>query len=312
LENLSAAAVPADFARRIREAFKADGEAWLTRLPSLLVELARDWELSRLGGPFELSYNYVAPAIRRDGAPAVLKVGVPQAEFWREMAALGYYDGDGACRVLRSDAERCAMLLEHVLPGEMLVGMVRTDDDQATRIGASVLRKLWRPAPADSSEAFCPVADWFTRAFDRYRADFGGGRGPLPESVFGAGVDLARALFDSGPASTLLHGDFHHYNVLSATRAGWLAIDPKGMTGDRGYDVGPFVCNPRQSDGYSRSPQLLRRRLDILADELEYDRPRLRDWSIAHAVLSACWSIEANRDGDDWRDAVAIAQMLMV
>jgi streptomycin 6-kinase len=227
--------------------------------------------------------------------------------LWRETAALRVYDGDGACRVLQSDAERGAMLLEQVTPGEMLVGLVATDDDQATRIGASVLRKLWRPVP--TGESFKPVAEWFRRAFDRYRADNPGGHGPLPRSVFEAGVSVARELLDSAPAPVLLHGDFHHYNVLSATRAEWLAIDPKGMTGDCGYDIGPFVDNPSARAWRARSPGLLRRRLDILADELEYDRIRLRDWSLAYAVLSACWSAEDQSDG--WQHAIATAEMLL-
>ena len=51
------------------------------------------------------------------------------------------------------------------------------------------------------------------------------------------------------------------------------------------------------------------RRLDVLADELEYDRTRLRDWSLAYAVLSACWSAEDQNDG--WQHAVATAEMLL-
>ena len=298
--------MPGDFARRIREEFGEAGRAWLERLPSLLVDLTRQWDVS-LGAPFELSYNYVVPARRADGTQAVLKIGVPVPEHLGEIAALRLYAGDGACRVLESDTDCCAMLLERVVPGRMLVRLVRTDDDQATRIGASVLRKLWRPVPAGSPAAFRPVAEWFA-ALDRHRVAFGG-PGPLPGYVFEAAATIVRALLDSAPAPVLLHGDFHHYNILSATRAEWLAIDPKGMTGDRGYDVGPLLENPRPADGGRQSPHRLRRRLDILAEELEYDRARLRDWGIAYAVLSACWSAE---HGDGWQGAVTTAEMLMV
>jgi len=306
LEQLAGSAVPEAYARTLREAFGEAGVAWLARLPSLLADLAARWELT-LGAPFELSYNYVAPAVRADGTRAVLKIGVTPSENFRELAALLVYDGDGACRVLESDARRCAMLLERAVPGDMLVGLVSADDDRATRIGARVLRRLWRPVPAESASTFKPLAEWFTRAFERHRLAFGGA-GPLPERVFAAAVDVARALLESWPAPVLLHGDFHHYNVLSATRTAWLAIDPKGMTGDPGYDVGPFVCNPRPADGWS--PELLCRRLDILAEELDYDRARLRDWSVAHAVLSACWSVEEH-DGTQAGHAIIAAEMLL-
>jgi streptomycin 6-kinase len=96
---------------------------------------------------------------------------------------------------------------------------------------------------------------------------------------------------------------------VASTRAGWLAIDLKGMTGDCGYDIGPFVDNPSARGWSARSPRLPRRRLDILADELEYDRTRRRDWSLAYAVLSACWSAEHQSDG--WHHAIATAEMLL-
>jgi streptomycin 6-kinase len=131
-----------------------------------------------------------------------------------------------------------------------------------------------------------------------------GGPGPIPARVLECAEKLARELLDSSPAHVVLHGDFHHYNVVSAQRAEWLAIDPKGILGDPGYEVGPFLCNP-----WLAPPALLQRRLDILAEELAYDRDRLRDWSIAHAVLSACWSAED--EGFGWQDAITIAETLM-
>jgi streptomycin 6-kinase len=34
----------------------------------------------------------------------------------------------------------------------------------------------------------------------------------------------------------VLHGDLHHDNVLDFGRRGWLAIDPHGLFGERGFD----------------------------------------------------------------------------
>ena len=59
------------------------------------------------------------------------------------------------------------------------------------------------------------------------------------------------------------------------------------MLGDPGYEIGPFVCNPNALAG-----SVLARRLAFLAEELNYDRQRLQAWALAHAVLSACWTIE--------------------
>ena len=86
----------------------------------------------------------------------------------------------------------------------------------------------------------------------------------------------------------MLHGDMHHYNVLRDQRGGWLAIDPKGLAGDRCFDVCQFFRNPLDRP----SPRVNRRRLDIFCSELSLDRQRTKDWCLVHAVLDACWDFE--------------------
>jgi streptomycin 6-kinase len=299
--------VPDRFASHIREHLGEPGDRWLRDLPALAAALADRWRIT-LGDPFDLSYNYVARARLRDGTDAVVKIGPPwgDGELGREMLALHEYGGDGACRLLDSDPERQAMLLERLRPGHMLRDLVLRDDDAATRIGADVMRRLWRRA-ADLPDPgrFKPLAEWFG-AFARHRA-FYGGPGPFPPSVLDYAEALVPDLLASSPGDVLLHGDFHHDNVLASER-GWLAIDPKGMLGDPGYEVGPFLLNP-DIGTVVKSRALLDRRLDVFAAELAYDRRRLRDWTIAHAALSACWSAEERREG--WRTAIAAAENLI-
>ncbi|MFN8634468.1 MAG: aminoglycoside phosphotransferase family protein [Chloroflexota bacterium] len=299
--------LPSDqLARNVRHGLGAEGEAWLQTLPSLVQELCRRWQIT-LGEPFELSFNYVARARCKDGTEAVLKVGPWAEELDREIRTLQLLAGDGACRIFESDLARHAMLLERLRPGRMLLDLSASDDDEATRIGARVMRRFWRPvAEIPELRQFRPLAEWF-RAFERHRA-FYGGPGPLPERILEHAERLAPELLATAPRLVLLHADLHHYNILSADREPWLAIDPKGMLGDPGYEVGPFLMNPWPQDD-TASPAVLARRLDILADELQYDRSRLRDWGIVHAVLSACWSAE--NDGTDWRKAVATAENLL-
>ncbi len=299
--------IPASFVKRMHDIYGASGDTWVEALPALVADLAARWDLT-IGVPFELSFNYVAAARRADGSEAVLKVGYPHHELEREIAAVRLYAGDGMCRLLEADEAHHAMLLERFRPGEMLVDLATSDDDAATHIGAEVMRRLQRPVPdGPAGAAFEPIAVWFERAFAKHRAKYGG-PGPFPAAVLERAKALTADLLSSAPSEVLLHGDFHHYNVLSAEREPWLAIDPKGMTGDPGYEVGPFLLNPHRW-GIGYLPERAQRRLDILADELEYDRARLRDWGIAHAVLSACWSAEGY--GEEWRPAIAAAQTLI-
>ena len=299
--------IPAAFAEKMLATYADRGEAWLRDLPGLLADLAARWCLT-LGEPFDLSYNYVVGAGRGDGSEVVLKVGFPHHELEREIRAMRLYAGEGTCRLLESNEAHHAMLLERLRPGERLEVLARDDDDAATRIGVMLMRQLWRPVPDDVPEGyFEPIANWFARAFARHRAEYGG-PGPFPAAVLDRAERLAAELLASAPTIVLLHGDFHHDNVLSAERAPWLAIDPKGMIGDPGYEVGPFLMNPYWG-GSEIEPGRVERRLDILSAELAYDRERLRAWGIAHAVLSACWSAEAG--GRDWEKGIRLAETLI-
>ena len=300
--------IPSEFAARIRTSLGVGGRRWLAALPGVLDELAARWQIE-IGAPFDLSFNYVARAMLADGQEAVLKLAPPweDGEFEREIHALTRYDGRGACRPIAADLERRALLLERLRPGDLLAQVAAEDDDRATTIGAETMRALWQPAAAlPNPVLFRPLADWF-QAFDRHRTEYGG-PGPFTPAVLAHAEAVTADLLGSAPTTVLLHADLHHFNILSSERAGWLAIDPKGMLGDPGYEVGPFLLNP-WSDRVPKPPALLRRRLDILAHVLVYDRNRLRDWGIAHAVLSACWSAE--HGGDGWQSALGTAHNLI-
>jgi streptomycin 6-kinase len=303
--------IPEALARHVLHGLGDAGKAWLQDLPSIATALAERWGIT-LGRPFLLSFNYVCRATLRDGTEAVFKIGPwPDGEIEREIEAVRLYDGNGMARLLDADMSYRAMLLERLRPGEMLLATAAQDDDAATRIGADLMRRLWRPIEEIPEPGrFKPLSEWFDRAFERHRA-FYGGPGPFNAAVLERGESITRDLLASVPRTVLLHGDFHHYNVLSsehtsAERGSWLAIDPKGMLGDPGYDIGPFLLNPH---GPPKPAAQLRRRLDIFAEELGYDWERLRAWGVAHAVLSACWSAEDH--GDGWQDAMAMAETLI-
>jgi streptomycin 6-kinase len=297
-------AIPDGMAQTTIEVQGAAGVEWLRNLPSLLAECERRWSLA-IGPPFpNLSYNYAAPAIRQDGTPVVLKAGFPDNEFKTEAEALRLYAGSGAVQLLDADVERGILLLEHITPGRLLSDV--RDDEEATAIAAQVMRQLWRPVAED--HPFPTVADW-AKGMSRLRKEFGGGSGPFPARLVGQAERLFEELLSSMGEPVLLHGDLHHFNILSASRQPWLAIDPKGVVGEPEYEVGALLRNPTPE--IATRPglrQVLRRRIDQLSQELGFDKARLRDWSLAQAVLSAWWSYEDH--GSGWDVSIAIAESL--
>jgi hypothetical protein len=91
--------LPGAFIQTTTELFDERGIAWLGDLPNLIAGCERRWSLKVLP-PFDLSYNYVAPAICTDGTEVVVKLGLPNPELLTEMAALRLSDGRGSARLL--------------------------------------------------------------------------------------------------------------------------------------------------------------------------------------------------------------------
>lgn len=277
------------FIHNIRNSFGAEGERWLDKLPNLLNKAARHWDLS-LGEPFLLSYNYVCAATRADGTEAVLKLGVPDRELLSEMTALRLFDGQGACRLLEADEENFAFLLERLRPGQMLTSL--DDDEQRTQIACDVMTRLWRPAPPELP--FIPLSAWFAQ-LNRLRPGYNGGTGPYPRWLVERVESLLPDLLHPSNPQMLIHGDFHHFNVLNSERSecGWLAIDPKGVVGPPAYEVGPLLINPWDALLESTNPiRVTERRLSILSERLGFPAEQLRDWGLCHCLLSAWWDID--------------------
>ncbi|MFC4590587.1 aminoglycoside phosphotransferase family protein [Sphaerisporangium corydalis] len=278
-----------ELARNVVDVWGDDGARWLVELPSIVRELARDWDLT-VGAPYELSYHYVTAVTCGDGTPAVLKLGVPTGtSLAAEVPALAAFQGRGAARVLRAELDRGALLLERITPGWRARDLVPHRDDEATSAAVGVMRRLRVPPPPG-----CTMPDVLSlvAAFDDYVAVHGPA-GPLPVDLVVRAGGLMRELCASATERVVLHGDLHHDNILRATREPWLAIDPHGMVGDPGYEVGALLYNPAPDDRDETLTALAPSRVEQLADELAMPVDRVVAWGFVKAVLSDVWSAES-------------------
>jgi streptomycin 6-kinase len=230
----------------------------LRLLEGIAHEVAAEWGVA-LGPPFTLArYSYVAPA----GDDAVLKVTPAEDDESDEEAdALALWAGDGAVRLLRRDRGRRALLVERARPGDDIAGL---PEDEATAIAVDVGLRLWRPA----AEPFRWIGDHVPRWLDNAEREGGDGTEliPLARELY-ASLDVGRA--------TLVHGDFHHHNMLDAGGR-HLAIDPKPMLGEPEYDIPSFLWNPLP---YSMRLDVTERRLAAFA-AAGLDEERMRAWAV--------------------------------
>ncbi len=86
----------------------------------------------------------------------------------------------------------------------------------------------------------------------------------------------------------LLHWDLHQENVLAADRAPWLAIDPKPLVGDLGFEFWPALDNRFDRDD-------VHRRFEGMTDVLGLDRERARAWTLGRVLQNCLWEVENGR-----------------
>lgn len=235
------------------------GDRLMERLERTAKDVARDWGLTLLP---DAGGRYSSVGYTSDGK--VLKVTpVEDDEADHEGDALALWDGDGAVRLLRRDVARRALLIERAQPGTDLSAL---PEDEANAAAVRVALRLWRPARR--GEPFRGVGERVTHDLDRTGAH---------ELVPVARKMLAAMSFAE---TTLLHGDYHHYNVL---RSGddYVAIDPKPLVGEREFDVAPFLWNPIGTRPPSR--ERTERRIAAFA-AAGLDPERLRKWAIVRGV----------------------------
>jgi streptomycin 6-kinase len=278
------------------------GRAWLDALPEMLERFRQQWDVVAIEPAFAyVGYAWVRPCVLGDGTKAVLKLAPPDKEFANEIAAMRLYAGSGAARLLAADETATALLLERLEPGPTLASL--GDDVAATAIAARTAGRLFRPLP--DGHSFPTVEQWGL-AFKRIRERYNGGCGAFPADLFEPADELYDALSATQSERVLLHGDLHHFNILSAGDD-WLAIDAKGLAGEREYEVGPFLYN--ETDGVDDLRGYTLRRISQFSAELGLDRRRLIGWGFACAVLSRLWNFEDT--GEVFEDHLAVARALL-
>lgn len=228
-----------------------------------------------------------------DGAPAILKIATAEEEI-RGAILMVWYAGDGAAMVLAHDGP--ALLLERLSGQRDLAEMARSGrDDEATRIICATAARLHAERGRVPPDTLIPMATWF-RQLEPAAARYGG--------VLTKSAMAARQLLAEPQEVVPLHGDIHHGNILDGGERGWLAIDPKGVLGERGFDYANLFRNPDAM--VANAAGRLRRRVEIVAEEADLDPRRLLMWILAYAGLGAVWTIDSGRQD---KSGLSIASM---
>lgn len=259
----------------------------MTDIADILLPYLARWNLVPDGAEITTNCSRLLP-VRQGGEPAMLKLSFEEEERmgW---VLLDWWNGDGAARVLARDGSD-ALLIERATGPRSLSDMARNGgDDEATRILCAATLALHKPrGPVPGG--LIPLDTWFAALWRL---------GPAQGGLLGRAERTARELLASPRDVVPLHGDIHHDNILDFEERGWLAIDPKRLIGERGFDYAILFCDPDLADPsrpVATLPGRFEARLEIVLADAGLERRRQLQWILTWTCLSAAWFIE---DGEE-------------
>lgn len=265
---------------------------WLHRLPEVLVEWCDRWHVTLEPEIPELNYNVVLFGTTPEYGPVVIKTAPPHEEVTAEVEGLLISQKPGVVRVIAADSGVSIMLQERVVPGTPLRDLTdngEMSDLEATTLAANMMQTYWTGSPKNGN--LISLDRWFESLY-AYHYQYRNGGGPIPRDLVSLAIRHADDLLATEQEKVTLHGDLHHQNILCDEQKGWTIIDPKGIVGERGYDIGTWMLNPPGLHAWPNLAGVLDTRLDCFEELLEIDRYRLWQWSLVHSVLSECWTVD--------------------
>ncbi|MGX5841377.1 aminoglycoside phosphotransferase family protein [Mesorhizobium sp. ArgA1] len=258
----------------------------------------RRWKVSAPELIAETFSSRIWKVRREDGSPAIVKALKPFDDVEDELRGehyLAWRRGEGAVRLYGRDGHR--MLLEYA--GDTLLAEVldKDGDNAATAIAAEVMARLFSPSKHSAPPDLQPLRTRFASLFKKAMAD----RDAAEPSLYVKAAAIADRLLDAPHAVAPLHGDLHHDNILHGAR-GWLAIDPKGVLGDPGFDAANMLYNPLERDDLCLDPERIANMAEIFGKTLGQTPAAILDHGITWGCLSAAWHHEDKNAVDENRE----------
>ncbi|CAM5491414.1 hydroxyurea phosphotransferase [Streptomyces avidinii] len=291
------------------------GREFVEGLPARVALFLERWDLRVTGSGMHGVTALVLPVVRAGGGAAVLKLPGLDEETVGEAAALRAWGGVGCVRLLEADEATGTLLLERLDAGRPLSVVAAGDARRAVAVVGELLGRLTAVrAPAGLrrlGDVAAGMLEEVPGALGRVApgrarglvADCAAAVGEVVgEAVAGVAdvVGVQRELGCSG--GRLLHWDLHFGNVLAGGREPWLAIDPKPLAGDPGFELLPALVNEFRVEE-------VRWRFDLLAEAVGVDRERARAWTLGRVLQNCLWDVA---DGEQPAEVqLVVAEVLL-
>lgn len=258
------------------------------------------WKLIPDGTPFTTHTSQLLPVKTEiNYTKAILKITHDKHEqIGNELMA--WWGGNGAAQVIAYKNE--AILLKRATSSMSLSDMSRKGQDvEACRILCQTANRLHMQRKKQPLSQLTPLREWFF-PLKRAAKKHGG--------ILTRCAEISEKLLATSYDEVVLHGDLHHDNVLDFGASGWLAIDPKGIKGERGFDFANIFTNPdlaNPTPHVAIIPEIFKQRLKTVTEIAGLNKERLLMWIIAWCGLSTTWSLESSESISITREVAKLA-----
>lgn len=238
----------------------------------------------------------------------VLKIGnISSKETLTEFNTLREYNGRRFCKIFDADLDNGVILEERVQPGNPLRDV--SSLDQRLSVFSSLYKEL-HIAPA-KEEIYPSYIDWVSRI-----TEYMSKRQDCKElySYMKKANDICLSVSAIYSQKMLLHGDFHHDNILLGNDGKYIIIDPKGVVGDPVFDVPRFILNEFEDKITTELYKKINHIICILENKLSIPSDILKQCLYVETAMGICWSVESGAAPEEYSkliETVAFAEAIM-
>jgi streptomycin 6-kinase len=231
-----------------------------------------------VGRPFaDATEAFVAEATLEDGTLAVLKLLIdrPSNDAVNEITVLRLTGGRGCVQMLRSDADRGAILLERLGRPLKELGL---PIEERHEIMCAAVQDVWRPAPDCALPSGADKGRWLVDFISTTWEELGH---PCSEQAVEYALDCARRriVAHDDERAVLVHGDVHQWNTLKAN-GNFKLVDPDGLLAEAEYDMG-VLMREDPTELFEGDP---RDRARWLAARTNLDSEAIWEWGVVERV----------------------------
>lgn len=236
-----------------------------------------------------VTVNRLFTCVSAEHGACVLKIGYDIKSMENEYNILHEYGGTRFCNVHEADIAKGVLLLERIIPGTQL----RDEPDLDKRLDSfcEVFDEM-HIQPADKT-IYPTYMGWVSRitAYMRERKDY-----LALANKMARAEQICRRLYEKYSSEMLLHGDLHHHNILLGEDNYFRIIDPKGVIGDRVFDIPRFIVNEFTDVLDHDFDVKFRHIVRNFSEKLTVSEQDILRLVYVEMCMGECWKVEDGRE----------------